>query len=61
MMMPPLRPTLRSLTLASGLMPTPNRRICGSLSLAQMPQSGTSHIPETLSEITIDGRKEVIK
>jgi len=59
-MMPPLRPTLRSLTLASELMPTPNRRICGSLSLAQMPQSGTSHIPE-LSEITIDSRKEVIK
>jgi len=31
-----------------------NRRICGSLMLAQIPTTvGTSHIPETLSEIAL--------
>ena len=35
-----------------------NRRICGSLMLAQIsPYGETSHIPETLSEIAGDGFK----
>jgi len=46
------RATLRSLSLASVLSHSDNRRICGSLTLAQIsPYSETSHIPGTLYEI----------
>ena len=38
---------LRTLPLSGSL----NRRICGSLTLAQISQNETSHIPNTLSEI----------
>jgi hypothetical protein len=56
--MTPHRPTLRSLTLTSGLTPTPNSRICGfAFGYAQIcPYGQTSHIPGTLCEIT--GRLE---
>ena len=44
--------TLRLLTLASVLSHSDNRRICGSLTLAQIsPYGKTSHIPRTLSAI----------
>jgi len=51
--MTPHRPTLRSLTLTSGLTPTPNRQIYGFTSgYAQIsPYGETSHIPRTLYEI----------
>ncbi len=42
---------LRSFSLTSGLLPMPNRWICGSLMLAQISQGETSHIPRTLSKI----------
>ena len=38
-----------------------NRRICGSLSLAQISQSETSHILRTLGIIGGDGFKKVWK
>ena len=44
-------PTLR---FASVLTHSDNRRICGSLTLAQISQSETSHIPKTLSEMLLE-------
>ena len=46
--MRPPSTTLRSLSLTSGLLPTPN--ICGSLTLAKISQGETSYT-RTLSEI----------
>ena len=54
------RPTPRPLTL--GLSPMPNRKICGfTFGYAQIPQSGTSHIPGTLSEFTPSRLKKKVK
>ena len=44
-------PSPATLRFASVLTHSDNRRICGSLSLAQISQSETSHIPGTLAEI----------
>ena len=45
---------LRTLPLSGSL----NRRICGSaFGYAQIPQSGTSHIPRTLYEMFTSGAK----
>jgi len=45
-----------TLRFASVLSHSDNRRICGSLTLAQIsPYGETSHIPRTLAEIAGDG------
>ena len=54
---PPNR-TLRSASVPSH---SDNRRICGSLTLAQISQGETSHIPRTLSEIGLRGGMKNIK
>jgi len=46
---------LRTLPLSGSL----NRRICGSLSLAQISQSETSHIPNLLGDMPNKNKEEI--